>query len=368
MPTVSAGSSVTVYCPLASDITVTPGTSGRVSIQARSQNGGQSFAPREMYTSGTISVQAGDTLSIEAINVDATYTAPAGVDTALQALVLGAGISAPSALFANLPAAVDNTGNVIRVTDIGKGGTLWQSDGARWAPVNGRAQLLHTSIPFILSASGSMGNNGAVTLGVALDRVYPRCYMYFLANAIFAGSLAGWFWTVMSSTTVGVVYNNTHTSGYPTIPTVAGFTTTGPGAYTQTAGVDLAALAVTLPGNSLDRWGGLQTRLCMTSGGAGGVKTGKVFAGVSQFHVTTIAAANNFANALGGFNMDGNTNTLKVTHPEQTSGVANGVTYAQIIFTNDMTVDKSVTVTMKTAAAATDWVVLQEAELVVIGG
>jgi len=87
MPTVSAGSSVTVYCPLASDITVTPGTSGRVSIQARSQNGGQSFAPREMYVAGTISVQAGDTLSIEAINVDATYTAPAGVDTALQALV-----------------------------------------------------------------------------------------------------------------------------------------------------------------------------------------------------------------------------------------------------------------------------------------
>ena len=91
MPTVSAGSSVTVYCPLASDITVTPGTSGRVSIQARSQNGGQSFAPREMYVAGTISAQAGDTLSIEAINVDATYTAPAGLDTALQALVSGAG-------------------------------------------------------------------------------------------------------------------------------------------------------------------------------------------------------------------------------------------------------------------------------------
>lgn len=90
MPTIPQGSTTTVYCPLASDITITPGTSGRVSIQARSQNGGQSFAPREMYAAGTISVQAGDTLVIEAINVDATYTAPAGVSTALQALESGA--------------------------------------------------------------------------------------------------------------------------------------------------------------------------------------------------------------------------------------------------------------------------------------
>lgn len=305
-----------------------------------------------------------------------SYPLRTGLDRYGNAISLVSGdgtivtLAGPSATFATLPDATLNAGMTYRVTDIGKSGSgsLWISNGVDWVPLNGRCQLLHTAIPFILSASGSMGNNGAVTLGVALDRVYPRCYMYFPANAIFAGSLAGWYWTVMSSTTVGTVYNNTHTSGYPAIPTVAGFTTTGPGAYTQTAGVDLAALAVTLPANCLGRWGGMQSRLCMTSGGAGGVKTAKVFVSVSQVHVTTIAAANNFANALGGFNMEGNLNTLKTTHAEQSAGVTNGTTYTQAVFTNDMTIDKSVTVTIKHAAAATDWVVLQDAELVLIGG
>lgn len=87
MPTISAGSVATVYCPIASSITITPGTSGRVSFQSRARDGGQSVAPQEIYTATTITGQAGDVLTLEAINTDATYTAPAGLDTALQALV-----------------------------------------------------------------------------------------------------------------------------------------------------------------------------------------------------------------------------------------------------------------------------------------
>lgn len=288
------------------------------------------------------------------------------------AAIVGAagGLIGPSSTFASLPAAADNAGNTYRVTDIGKPGfgSLWSSDGVQWNPLNGRAQCMRSSIPFILPASGSVGNNGALTLGVALDRIYPRAYMYFPSGALFSGSAAGWYWTVMSSTTVGVVYNNVYTSGYPTIPTTAGFTTTGPGAFTQTAGVDLTCISFTLPGNAVSRFGGMQSRMCMTSGGAGGTKTGKVFFGASPFHVTTIPAANNFANGLGGFAVDGNPTVLKVTHAEQSTGHTNGLTYAQLILTNDITIDKTIGVTIKTAAAATDWVVLQECEIELMGG
>lgn len=90
MPTISAGSVATVYCPVASSITITPGTSGRVSIQGRSRDGGQAVAPQEIYTATTITGEAGDVLTLEAINVAATYTAPAGLDTSLQSLVSGA--------------------------------------------------------------------------------------------------------------------------------------------------------------------------------------------------------------------------------------------------------------------------------------
>lgn len=91
MPTIAAGSLATVYCPLAGSITVTPGSAGRVSFQARSASGGQSAAPREIYTAETITVAAGDTVMMEAINTDATYTEPAGRDGSLQALVSKAG-------------------------------------------------------------------------------------------------------------------------------------------------------------------------------------------------------------------------------------------------------------------------------------
>jgi len=288
------------------------------------------------------------------------------------AAVVGAagGLLGPSGAFASLPAASDNAGNTYRVTDIGKSGSgsLWVSDGTRWVPLNGRAPCMRSTIPFILPSSGSVGNNGALTLSVALDRIYPRSYMYFPTGALFSGSAAGWYWTVMSSTTVGVVYNNIYSSGYPSIPTTSGFTTTGPGAFTTTAGVDLTCVNFTLPGNAVSLFGGMQSRICMTAGGAGGTKTGKVFFGASPFHVTTITSANNFANGLGGFAVDGNVTVLKVTHAEQSTGHTNGVTYSQLILTNDVTADKTIGVTIKHSAAATDWVVLQECEIEIIGG
>lgn len=78
MPTLVAGTSATVFCPLPGTITVLPGSAGRVSFQSRSVSGGQSAVPREMYAEETIAVAAGDTVTLEAINTDATYTEPAG--------------------------------------------------------------------------------------------------------------------------------------------------------------------------------------------------------------------------------------------------------------------------------------------------
>lgn len=93
MPTIAAGSVATVYCPLAGSITITPGSAGAASFQARGNNGGQSSAPRVIYAAESVAVAAGDTVSIQAITSDATYTTPAGGDTALQALVSDAGKS-----------------------------------------------------------------------------------------------------------------------------------------------------------------------------------------------------------------------------------------------------------------------------------
>jgi hypothetical protein len=110
----------------------------------------------------------------------------------------------------------------------------------RGVPMN----LVECGIPFIVASSGSMADNGALTALTALPETYSGgCYLYLPANAISAGSAAGWYWAVMSSTTAGTVYNSTYTTGIPAAGTATAFVTTGPGAFTGHTGV----VAVTIP-------------------------------------------------------------------------------------------------------------------------
>jgi hypothetical protein len=89
------------------------------------------------------------------------------------------------------------------------------------------------AIPFIQISSGSIGDNGALTGVTALPTTYSGgAWCYYPAAAISAGSSAGWYWTVFSSTTAGTIYNSTYTSGIPGIGTTTAFATTGPGAFT----------------------------------------------------------------------------------------------------------------------------------------
>lgn len=110
-------------------MTVTPGTSGRVSINARGRDGSQSLAPRELYTTETLSVTAGDVVSLEAINVAATYTDPAEAGPALQALVSGAGIALPGSELLGPAAGVTPT---FSGTAAGLAGTAVTIAGEQW--------------------------------------------------------------------------------------------------------------------------------------------------------------------------------------------------------------------------------------------
>jgi hypothetical protein len=125
--------------------------------------------------------------------------------------------------------------------------------------------LAKCGIPFIIAPTGTMGNNGAITLGTALPTTYANAYIYLPANAIQAGSSVGWYFCQMSSATVGTVFNNTYTTGVPSIPaSPTAFVSTGPGAYT---GVTTAVSGpqISIPAGSLGILGELRTAaLCGT--------------------------------------------------------------------------------------------------------
>lgn len=91
MATVTSGTTASIYCPLAGDISVTPGQRARVRVE--NPRGNDSFAQADISAARTFSVAAGEMLFIEAVGADVTYSTPAqygGVVTSYTAAQLTA--------------------------------------------------------------------------------------------------------------------------------------------------------------------------------------------------------------------------------------------------------------------------------------
>jgi hypothetical protein len=98
MATIAAGSSSTIYVPIAQSLTLTPGTGGKMSLNGRNQDG-SAVTPQEIYTETTVALRAGATITVEAINVDATCT---GVADSLSS-VSGGGLPVLTAYATTIP-------------------------------------------------------------------------------------------------------------------------------------------------------------------------------------------------------------------------------------------------------------------------
>lgn len=176
-----------------------------------------------------------------------------------------------------------------------------------------------SAVPMYVAATGTMANNGAVTLGTAMTRVFNGgLWLHLPASAISAGSSAGWYWTVMSSATVGQVFNSTYTSGVPRIGTATAFATTGPGAFTGETG-SVTAMTYSLPANSLGIYGGGEGLIIWSGTNNANNKTGTInLAGTA---IETLNIVNNIAarNAFEFYNIG--------TAAMQTVGPTNVNTY-----------------------------------------
>jgi hypothetical protein len=180
----------------------------------------------------------------------------------------------PSVTFANLPAASGVTNQIYNVSDVGINGSNWQSNGTTWLPVNGSVVLFKSNIPFYIAPTGTITvTTGVLTLGTALLSYQNPgyMYMYFPAGA-WTGSTAGWYYVTMSSTTSGLVYSNTYTTGIPTIPTSPTLVTTGAGAYTGVSGSPLAGPNISIPANVLINSAGLRANLSQGNNSSAGAK------------------------------------------------------------------------------------------------
>lgn len=143
---------------------------------------------------------------------------------------------------------VTNAGGTdVAVADGGTGASTAQGAAANL----GVPYVLYKgSIPFIGLSSGSVAANGAISGITALPAVYPDAYCYFPANILATSNAAGWKYCTFSTTTAGVAFLDTYTSGQATIPASPAPVVDGKGAFTGDTGeefgitISVPALAV----------------------------------------------------------------------------------------------------------------------------
>jgi hypothetical protein len=227
--------------------------------------------------------------------------------------------------------------------------------------INSAFTAFCSAIPVGISPSSSFADNGVVTLGTALAYAYPGIYLYYPVNSIFAGSVAGLYWTVMSTTTAGVVYNNTYTTGSPSIPSSpTPFVCTGSGAYTQSI-TEVTGYNFTLTGNTVGVNGRIETFVDQHNNVSAGSKTSYVRHGGTLFHAFAGTASLGVSpNKTVTINR-GVANSQKTTRTNTQSEV--GSTYSATIYSAANTaVNASFNVNMK-LDVATDWLVIEGASV-----
>lgn len=230
------------------------------------------------------------------------------------------------------------------------------ASGDLYNPGSNRVTLAQSRIPMIVPSSGSVGNNGALTLTTALDQAYPNAYFYMPANAIVAGSAAGFYYGTMQSTTAVTLFNNPYVSGSPAVPaSPTAFATTGPGAYTQTTGVSFTANTVTIAGGTLGVNDEVQTHGLVSVNNTAGAKT--VGFSYGAFLYGAIAPTTSASIAYqGGFALAGS-----ASRQSQTGLIAMTVTSVVGVAVNgsvNSAANQTLSVTLK-LATATDYVILQ---------
>lgn len=164
---------------------------------------------------------------------------------------------------------------------------------------NKKAFLVNDHSLMVIAGTGTIAANGTLTLNVAAPIIMDGgAWLHFPAGAVVGGQ-AGFYWTVMSSTTVGQVYTNfiniaTSTS-LPQKPTGSLTLATGSNSsYSNSAG-SFNFINLTIPANTIQQ--GSAMKIGLKWGGSGsGNKIGTLF-----IDSIALTASNPTSNNATGF-------------------------------------------------------------------
>lgn len=232
----------------------------------------------------------------------------------------------------------------------------------------GAPLIFQCGIEVLRAPSGTIGNNGALTLTTALQNILSDgCWMEFPVGAIASGlpAVAGTKnWVVMSSATVGVIFAETYipgTSGITKPASPTPLVTTGPGAYVN-ATATTTAYQFTIPANTMGANGSIDYEIWARSNNNGNAKTVTALFGASAAGVS-ISMTTAQQNGAAGNVM--NKNDAKKQKSCQLGKFFNG-NGSTSLSTIDTTVDQVFKINFNTAVAG-DWVCVDSLRVSVTG-
>lgn len=254
---------------------------------------------------------------------------------------------------------------------VANGGTGASTAQGAAANLGVEYKLAHAAIPVGLAPTGTMANNGAATLGTALNTTYAQCYLTFPAGAIAAGVPAATetYYCTMSSATAVTVFNNTlsanvDANGMPQVPaSPTAFATTGPGAFTGVTGSAITLYTMTIPAAAMGTNGiyRLEAQYALNAT-AGGRTVTTAFGGTTLSNPTM---GNVTGQRLSFWVNNRNSASVQNSWAQQiaSSSIAAGTTYSAINTANAV----SVTITCNRATATdtlmvenvTEWITNQ---------
>lgn len=236
--------------------------------------------------------------------------------------------------------------------------------------------IVQSAVPFILAggtAGGglnqfTMGDNGAISTLPVLPTTYSGgAWLYLPAGAIFAGSAAGWYWFVASSTTAGTVFNNTYTAGDPILAIPASpipFVSTGPGLITQETVSTITALNRQLFGGALGKNGSLAMDVIISVAPTASNRVWEVRLGA-----TPLMGTSNFSATTTGARHRGrmhNRNSFSSQISSGFTGFSNVTTAGGTYYTSINTaVDQTLEVRLRIVDAVGNFAILEAASMLI---
>jgi hypothetical protein len=216
--------------------------------------------------------------------------------------------------------------------------------------------LSKSAVPVILAPNGTVATNGVVTLGTALPLIYTAAWVRLPAGAV-VGGLAGLYYVVFSSTTVGQVYTNfadVATAFVPTIPSTLVAAVGSNAAYTQATGADVSLANVTIAGNTMGVDGAVETTVLQSNNGTAGAKTVTAKFGGSAF--LTAAVTTSLALETSKRVVNRGVVNKQLVHANSAFGNVSTVAPSQL--TVDTSADVALVITGQ-LAVATDYLVIE---------